>query len=124
MFLFLVQIFWALLGLYCWGGGVPGLGPMFLLAAFFGLLGMLEDCYANIQAEEYELDRRERLAKLKVGTDAYYEERARQRADDAAEDARRIRNREAWDEMQLEIEEKRRAAIDIREDQRRIGQLF
>lgn len=68
-----------LLGALLWWAGERGLGAIFLLIAFGGLWGQIVRYHAKIQAEGYEIDRKERFAKLKVGTDAYYEGRARQR---------------------------------------------
>jgi hypothetical protein len=124
MFLFLVQILSALSGVLLWWAGERGLGAIFLLIAFFGLSGQLVRYFAKIQAEELELNRKQRLAKFKVGTDAYYAERAMQRADDAAEDARRIRNRNAEYEAQLARQKARKAADEDEEDQLGAGQLF
>lgn len=124
MFLFLVLILSALLGALLWWAGERGLGAIFLLIAFGGLWGQIVGYHAKIQAEKYEIDRKERFAKLKVGTDAYYEERARQRADDAAEGARRIRNRNADYEAHLARQKARKAADADEEDQLGAGQLF
>jgi hypothetical protein len=99
------------------------LGVLFICFALENLSDHYIDYLSEIEAEELELNHKQGLAKFKVGTDAYYAERARQRADDAAEDARRIRNRNAY-EAQLARQKARKAADQDEEDQLRVGKLF
>jgi hypothetical protein len=100
------------------------LGVLIIYYAIQYLWFHFDDYLSEIQAEELELNRKQRLAKFKVGTDAYYAERARQRADDAAEDARCIRNRNAEYEAELALQKARKAADEDEDDQLRVGQLF
>lgn len=71
------------------------IGVLFLCYAYPGLMGNYRDFFLDTLYEDLLKQRQEKLATLGVGTSAYLAERAKHREHDAAEQARRIRNRKA-----------------------------